>query len=192
MIAFRNGIGNFLAEGSKLLAERYHYLELAPQIAGLEAPFHDPRAFSGMAILYLTSPRGACHVNGDAYMVQQGVEYPEVGVTNIPDDRFADLGIGEPMARLQSYRQLYNAMNICQFYNPPVPSVAKLLGMAMNETLTAEDLMELGDRIYAIKRILNLRFGWKPELQKLPKIMRQRLDGPTEGNSPDYKKPRLT
>ncbi|MHA1955237.1 MAG: aldehyde ferredoxin oxidoreductase C-terminal domain-containing protein, partial [Candidatus Heimdallarchaeaceae archaeon] len=35
------------------------------------------------------------------------------------------------------------------------------------------------------KRILNLRLGWKPELQKIPKVMLQKLDGPTEGNIPD-------
>ena len=56
MIVERKGIGSLLAEGSKVLAEKYLYTSLAPQVAGLEAPFHDPRAFSGWAIQYLTSP----------------------------------------------------------------------------------------------------------------------------------------
>jgi len=187
LIVYRKDIGNFLAEGSKLLAERYHHLELAPQIAGLEAPFHDPRAFSSMAILYLTSPRGACHNNGDGYLVQQGIEYPEIGIDNLPEDRFANSGIAQQMVRLQSYRQLYNAMTICQFYNPPVPMVGELLGMAMNEEINAEKIIELGDRIYGLKRIINLKLGWKPELQKFPRVMESRLDGPTEGNTPDLK-----
>ncbi len=185
LITHRKDIGNFLAEGSKLLAERYHYLELAPQIAGLEAPFHDPRAFSSMAILYLTSPRGACHNHGDGYLVQQGIEYPEIGVNNLPEDRFENSGIAKQMVRLQSYRQLYNAMTICQFYNPPVSLVGELLGMAMNEEINTEKIIELGDRIYGIKRLINLKLGWKPELQKLPRVMKSRLDGPTEGNTPD-------
>ncbi len=185
MIAYREGIGNFLAEGSKRLAESFLQVELAPQIAGLEVPFHDPRAFSGMAIQYLTSPRGACHSNGDAYLVQQGVVFPELEIDNLPEDRFESKGIAKQMARLQSYRQLYNAMTICLFYNPPVPMVSDLLSMAMNENFTAEDLIIFGDRIFALKRILNLRLGWKPELQKIPKVMLQKLDGPTEGNIPD-------
>ncbi|MCE7748705.1 MAG: hypothetical protein GPJ51_09915, partial [Candidatus Heimdallarchaeota archaeon] len=85
------------------------------------------------------------------------------------------------------YRQLYNAMTICVFYNPPAPMVADLLGMAVNRNYTSEDLILLGDRIYALKRLVNLRLGWKPELQVLPNVMRQRLDGPTEGNIPDFK-----
>ena len=185
MIAHREGIGNFLAEGSKRLADNFLQTELAPQIAGLEVPFHDPRAFSGMAIQYLTSPRGACHSNGDAYLVQQGIIFPELEIDNLPEDRFESKGIAKQMARIQSYRQLYNAMTICIFYNPPVPLVSDLLGMAMNEKFTSEDMMNFGDRIFALKRILNLRLGWKPELQKIPKVMLQKLDGPTEGNIPD-------
>ncbi|MHA2357808.1 MAG: iron-containing alcohol dehydrogenase [Candidatus Heimdallarchaeaceae archaeon] len=185
MIAYREGIGNFLAEGSKRFAENFLQVELAPQIAGLEVPFHDPRAFSGMAIQYMTSPRGACHSNGDAYLVQQGTIFPELEIDDLPEDRFESSGIAKQMSRIQSYRQLYNAMTICILYNPPVPIVSDLLGMAMNEKFTYEDLIKFGDRIFALKRILNLRLGWKPELQKLPKVMLQKLDGPTEGNVPD-------
>ena len=185
MIVRREGIGNLLAEGSKVLAENFLYAALAPQVAGLEAPFHDPRAFSGMAIQYLTSPRGACHNNGDAYLVQQGLSFPELGIDNLPESRFENSGIAKQMAGIQSYRQLYNAMTLCIFYNPPAPMIANLLGMAVNQSFKPEDLLLLGDRIFALKRIINLRLGWKPELQILPNVMRQRLDGPTEGHTPD-------
>ena len=186
MIAHRKGIGNFLAEGSKLLAEKYHYSALVPQIAGLEAPFHDPRAFTSMAVLYLTSPRGACHNNGDGYLVQQGQEYPEIGIENLPDDRFENEGFARQIARIQSYRQLYNSMNICQFYNPPATIIAELLSIAMLDTIDAENLILLGDRMLALKRLINLKLGWQPELQRLPNVMTQRLEGPTEGNLPNY------
>jgi len=76
-------------------------------------------------------------------------------------------------------------MTLCLFYNPTAPMVADLLGMAVNQSYTTDDLLLLGDRIFALKRIINLRLGWKPELQILPNVMRQRLDGPTEGNTPD-------
>lgn len=187
MIAKRKGIGNFLADGSKLFAEKYHYSALAPQIAGLEAPFHDPRAFSGMAMLYLTSPRGACHVNGDAYLIQQGLSFPEIGIKDLSSDRFENSGIAEQIVGIQSYRQLYNSMTICQFYNPPVPFIVELLSMAMEENFRPEDLVLVGDRIFALKRLLNIKLGWKPEVQKIPNVMLQRLEGPTEENIPDYR-----
>lgn len=185
LIAYRQGIGNLLAEGSKKLASYYGKPEYAPQVAGLEAAFHDPRAFTGMALAYLTSPRGACHLNGDAYLAQQGLQFPEVGVENLPDDRFANTGIAIPIANLQNYRQLYNAIGICQFFNPSANLMSGLLGIAIEENLQPSDLAIIGDRIFTLKRIINLLLGWTPEIQKLPDIMLTKLDGPTEGNIPN-------
>ena len=187
LIAFREGIGDLLAEGSKKLAEKYNQLELAPQVAGLEAPFHDPRAFSGLALIYVTSPRGACHMNGDAYFAQQGQIFPDVGVKDFPKDRFQDTGVAKPLINLQSYRQLYNAIGLCQFYNPPGSSIAKLLGMALGKETSTNDLILIGDRIFALKRLINNKLGWTTDLEKLPKVMLQKLNGPTKGAVPDVK-----
>ncbi len=187
LITYREGIGDILAEGSKKLAEKYNQLELAPQVAGLEAPFHDPRAFSGLALMYVTSPRGACHMNGDAYFAQQGQIFPDVGVKDFPNDRFQDTGVAKPLIRLQSYRQLYNAIGLCQFYNPPGSSIAKLLGMALGKETSTDDLILIGDRIFALKRLINSKLGWTTKLEKLPKVMLQKLDGPTKGAVPDVK-----
>jgi aldehyde:ferredoxin oxidoreductase len=65
--ARREGFGDLLAEGSLALARRYHSEELAAQVNGLEVAMHDPRASAGVAVSYLTSPRGACHNKSDAY-----------------------------------------------------------------------------------------------------------------------------
>ncbi|NHJ85344.1 MAG: aldehyde ferredoxin oxidoreductase family protein [Asgard group archaeon] len=181
----RKGIGNLLAEGSKALAEHYNHLELAPQVAGLEAAFHDPRAFSGMAISYVTSPRGACHLNGDAYLIQQGLIFPEIAVDDLPDSRFDNKNLAQPLANLQSYRQMYNAIGLCQFYNPSATKIAELLSMAMNAKIQSTDLILIGERLFALKRLINLKLGWRPELEKLPFVMLQSLEGPTKGNVPD-------
>lgn len=185
MITYRQGIGDLLAEGSKKLAEHYGKPEFAPQIAGLEAAFHDPRAFPGMGLMYVTSPRGGCHLNGDAYLAHQGLIFPEIGVKDLPDDRFENTGLAKPLINLQSYRQLFNAMGVCQFYNSPANFIADLLGIALDEKVSTSDLIIIGDRLFALKRIINILLGWKPEWQKLPSIMLKKLDGPTEGNIPD-------
>lgn len=185
MITYRQGIGDLLAEGSKKLAEHYGKPEFAPQIAGLEAAFHDPRAFPGMGLMYVTSPRGGCHLNGDAYLTHQGLIFPEIGVKDLPDDRFENTGLAKPLINLQSYRQLFNAMGVCQFYNSPANFIADLLGIALDEKVNTSDLIIIGDRLFALKRIINILLGWKPEWQKLPSIMLKKLDGPTEGNIPD-------
>lgn len=186
MIAKKEGIGKLLAEGSKTLAEKYGHIELAPQVAGLEAAYHDPRAFSSMALMYVTSPRGACHLNGDAYLAQQGLLFPEIDVDNLPGSRFESTNIVKPITNLQSYRQVYNAFGICQFFNPSASIITDLLNMAINENLQPMDLILIGDRLFALKRLINLMLGWKPDLEILPKVMQQKLAvGPTEENVPD-------
>ncbi|MCK5184512.1 MAG: aldehyde ferredoxin oxidoreductase C-terminal domain-containing protein, partial [Candidatus Heimdallarchaeota archaeon] len=187
LIGNRDGIGDILAEGSKILAEKYNRLDLAPQVAGLEAPFHDPRAFSGCAVMYVTSPRGACHLNGDAYFVQQGMIFPDIGVDNIPDDPSENEGIIKPLINLQSYRQIYNSTGMCQFFNPSASKMARLNSIASGKNISAKDLILIGDRIFGLKRILNLKLGWTPSLEFLPKVMLQKLEGPTKGSVPDVK-----
>ncbi|NHJ87596.1 MAG: aldehyde ferredoxin oxidoreductase family protein [Asgard group archaeon] len=185
LIAYRKGIGNMLAEGSRILALKYKGEGLAPQIAGLEAPYHDPRAFSGLALMYATSPRGACHLNGDAYFSQQGVEYPEIGIANFPD-RHENTNLVKQLVHLQSYRQLFNAIGLCQFYNPTATKLAKLLSIVFSSEVKPMDLILFGDRLYALKRLINIKLGWKPELEKIPKVMMQKLEGPTNGFVPDF------
>jgi aldehyde:ferredoxin oxidoreductase len=185
LISKRDGIGNILADGSKALAEKYNKIELAPQVAGLEAPFHDPRAFCGLAIVYVTSPRGACHLNGDAYFAQQGVTFPEVGVSDFPSSRFDNEGVVKPLVKLQNYRQVFNAIGLCQFFNTPPNILAKQLSIAMNTTITLSDLILYGDRLFSLKRLINIKLGWDPSLEFLPKVMLQKLDGPTDGHVPN-------
>ncbi len=87
MIARREGFGSVLAEGSAALAEKFGVPELAAVVNRMEVPMHDPRAFSGMAVSYALSPRGACHMEGDMYGVDMGLGPPvEPGME--PGDRF--------------------------------------------------------------------------------------------------------
>jgi len=185
LISNRKGIGDILAEGSKVLAEKYGEPEIAPQVAGLEAPFHDPRAFSGLAIMYVTSPRGACHLNGDAYFAQQGLIFPDIGVDDLPSDRFENEAVVKPLIHLQSYRQIYNASGICQFFNPSASIIARLISIATGKNISAKNLLLIGDQIFGLKRLINLKLGWKPNLEFLPKVMLQKLDGPTKEKVPD-------
>ncbi|HIP96300.1 MAG TPA: aldehyde ferredoxin oxidoreductase, partial [Anaerolineae bacterium] len=86
MIAYREGFGDLLAEGSLAVARHFGVEELAVQVNGLEVPMHDPRASFGMAVNYATGPRGACHNQGDMYLVDQGQQQEELGI--VMGDRF--------------------------------------------------------------------------------------------------------
>ena len=63
-IAFRRGIGDELANGSRWLARKYGGEDFAIQVKGLEMAAYDPRGCFGQGLDYATQNRGGCHING--------------------------------------------------------------------------------------------------------------------------------
>lgn len=186
MIARREGFGDTMAEGSASLAEKFDVPELAATVNRLEVPMHDPRAFSGMAVTYALAPRGACHMLGDMYDVDMGQGPPiELGIE--PGDRFdTSVEKGRIAARNQAWRNLYNAINLCQLVYPGVEHVRSAINAATGWNLGLEDLMTLGKRIATLKRMLNLRRGLTRANDHLPDLLLKPLrDGGTDGNVPD-------
>jgi len=185
MIARREGFGDTLAEGSAVLAERFGVPGLAVTVNRLEVPMHDPRAFAGLAVTYALSPRGACHMEGDMYGVDMGMG-PALELGILPGDRFeATEEKGRIAARQQAWRNLYNALTLCQFQNPGVERVLAALNGATGWGLEADDLMTLGKRMVTLKRLLNLCRGVTRANDRLPELLMQPLEGGgTEGTVP--------
>lgn len=72
-IAFRRGIGDELAEGSKRLSEKYGGKEFAMQSKGLELAAYEPRRAVGQGLGYAVSNRGGCHLNGGYLVILEGL-----------------------------------------------------------------------------------------------------------------------
>ena len=72
-IAYRRGIGDELAEGSKRLALKYGGMEFAMQAKGLELAAYEPRGAVGHGLGYAVSNRGGCHLNGGYLVVLEGL-----------------------------------------------------------------------------------------------------------------------
>ena len=149
-------------------------------------PFHDPRAFFGMAVCYATSPRGACHLQGDMYMIDMGVEFPELGITS--GDRFDLAGRMSVVAKIQDLRAVYNALVMCQFANLDGPILRDLLASVTGWDIRPGELALAGERIFNLKRIFNLRMGMGPAEDRLPELLlRPLLDGGAAGKAPDLR-----
>ncbi|RLG49230.1 MAG: aldehyde ferredoxin oxidoreductase [Thermoproteota archaeon] len=184
MTAMGEGFGKQLAKGVKGLAARYGMEEYAAHVRGLEIPMHDPRAFLGQAVCYATSPRGACHLQGDVWLVDLGQEFPEVEITS--GDRFSDEGKGYVAARCQNLRSVYNSLIMCQFANVSVKLIADMLSHATGWSYSVEELMKAGRRIFDLKRCFNMKLGDTAASDRLPKIVLEPLkEGGTQGHVPD-------
>jgi aldehyde:ferredoxin oxidoreductase len=125
-------------------------------------------------------------MEGDMYSVDTGQGLPiELGV--LPGDRFDTTEEkGRISARQQAWRNLYNALILCQFQNPGVELVLAALNGATGWGLEAQELMTLGKRIVTLKRMLNLRRGLTRADDRLPDLLLKPLGGgSTEGVVPD-------
>ena len=72
-IAYRRGLGDQLAAGSKRLSEKYGGKEFAMQAKGLELAAYEPRRAVGQGLGYAVSNRGGCHLNGGYLVLLEGL-----------------------------------------------------------------------------------------------------------------------
>jgi len=187
MTANRNGFGDLLAEGSLALGEKFNAEDEAIQVKGLEAPYHDPRGATGMALVYATSPRGACHKHSPYYMVDLGQTASVLGINY--HSRLAGKEKSENVVRHQNWNTVVNSLVICTFANIPPDELAELINLATGYNYNVNDLLQTGERGWNLKRFINNRLGVTREADRLPKaLLRAYEDSNNDGNSvvPDF------
>jgi aldehyde:ferredoxin oxidoreductase len=163
MIAYREGFGDVLAEGSYLLAEKYGKLEYFQGVKGQESAGYDPRASQGMGLAYATSNRGACHVR--AFMI--GVEVFGAPIKLEPS---STEGKAHWLKIFQDTGAFTDALGFCNFVLQAFggDEMAEMVSKATGRMFRVEDLLEAGERIWNLERVFNLRAGMEPSDDKLP------------------------
>ena len=183
-IAARSGLGALLAQGSRALAAHYGVESWAVQVNNLEVPMHDPRAATGMALAYVTSPRGACHNQSDFFMVETGGSIDELDIPM--GDRLGSDGKAVYVARHQDFRTVCNSLVMCFFAVVPPTTMVSLLSAASGRDWTLTEMMRAGERAWNLKRLLNYRLGLTRAQEKLPELLLRSLpDGGHSGATPD-------
>ncbi|MBN2548697.1 MAG: aldehyde ferredoxin oxidoreductase family protein [Anaerolineales bacterium] len=184
--AHRQGFGALLAQGARALGRHFGAEEEAIQVNGLEAPYHDPRGASGMALVYATSPRGACHNQSDYFLVDVGQAEPSLGM-----DCYSPQGGAEKAANVavhQDWRTLFNSLVMCIFGNVPPEVVLSLINSACGLDWQIADMQRCGERGWNLKRVINHRLGLTQANDTLPQpLLRPYADAqPGEEFAPDF------
>lgn len=194
-IARRQGLGAFLAEGVRNMAAQLgpEAESFALHVKGMELPYHDPRAFASMAVNYATANRGACHMEAISYWEGYGIEVP--GLVFHPGvdhhrDRLSSHEAGRMAAHYQDYQSVFNPLGLCKFIIKGLAGpqmVAGLVNAALGWDWSAADVFTVGERIFNLKRLINLRFGVAAADDTLPaRLLRHpRPSGGAAGNLPD-------
>ncbi|MGE5251775.1 MAG: aldehyde ferredoxin oxidoreductase family protein [Bacteroidota bacterium] len=185
MIGRREGVGDALAQGARRFGRRFGAEEQAVQVNGLEVPYHDPRAVSGIALCYATSPRGACHNQSDYFFIDWGHAVDEIGVEFI--DRHAQAEKSSNVARHQDWRTIFNALVVCFFANVEPKMLADLINAACGLEWTVQEMMTCGERGWNLKRAINNRMGLIAFNDRLPDIFLKPVpDGGSAGFELDF------
>ncbi len=163
-IAFRNGMGNLLAEGSFRFAERFHHPEYSMTVKKMEIPAYDPRASFTQALGYMTSPTGACHLRG-GYAVSLAFFG---GTKEIP--RFSLLQSPIAIRNMQNLGIIQDSLGICRFTGfafstePWSRMASGITGM----NFSTARLEEIANNVSSLERIFNLKTGLEAEEDTLP------------------------
>jgi aldehyde:ferredoxin oxidoreductase len=163
------------------LARHFGVEEEAVQVNGLEVAYHDPRGASGMAIVYATSPRGACHNQSDYFLVDIGQAETDINIQFF--DRKGGAEKAANVARHQDWRTVSNALVLCTFANVPPDSMLALVNAVCGYNLNMDDLVRCGERAWNLKRVINHRLGLTRENDRLPKAF---FEPYTEGGSAGF------
>ncbi len=164
MIAMRRGIGDKLAEGPARFAQGIGHPELALTVKGQAIPAYDPRGLKGMGIAYATSNRGACHLR--AYT-------PASEILGVPvkTDPLAWEGKGKLTKLFQDVSAFTDSLDLCkfsQFAEGPEVYAAQFSAYT-GKTVTVEDILLAGERIYNLERHYNNLAGHREGSDSLPK-----------------------
>jgi aldehyde:ferredoxin oxidoreductase len=174
--AFREGIGNKLAEGVNRLSETYSEKYHAVHVLGLEPPAYDVRGMKGMALSFLTSPRGVCHLRSSAYTVELSGKWQQ-----FTTDRFFPDG-KEYVAWMENLMTVHDILGTCKFtrdfYLPAI--LSEMLEAYTGITKAPEELIKIGERTFNLEWLFNIRNGVR--IGKLPPKFRVPIkEGPSKG-----------
>jgi aldehyde:ferredoxin oxidoreductase len=121
-IANREGIYSELADGSKILSEKYGGEEFAIHAKGMELASYEPRRSVGMGLGYATSNRGGCHLNGGYLALMESVGIMSIGSQT-------SKGKPELTVFLQNSMEAISAAGFCLFtLQTLIPSILYKVG----------------------------------------------------------------
>ncbi len=190
-IAYREGIGEELAHGSRWMSMKYGGTDFACQVKGMELAAYDPRGSWGQGLSYAVNNRGGCHLGSflvgpesmfhflDPYTTKSKAfwaiffENIYTGINSLQTCQFMTFSIllEPPVARM-------TPLFLLRFGMTNFPRMTKSLmdwsilsdlfwsvtGIAMSQS----DFYTAGERVHVLERWMNVRMGITAEDDTLP------------------------
>jgi len=154
MTAHREGVGNFLAEGTMRMAQKIGQdsMDYAIQVKGLECSAYNCKFIPGMALAFATSPIGAHHKESWVIMFE---------ITQTSRESYGPEK-AQKVVELQRIRGgMFEFIVSCRFpwieLGWDLQHYADYFNKITGLNWTLDDLFKVGDRIYALMKLFWLR-----------------------------------
>lgn len=194
-IAYREGIGDILANGVKKASEIIGRgsEDFAVHIKGLEPGMYDPRGLWSQALASATANRGGCHLRQSMQYFELGLEtggggpfHPELGITRDKYQRFSINNKAEAVMLFQDVKTMIDSLIVCNLayrrlkQSPLI--IARLYSAVTGNPVGLWDMVRCGEKIFNLARLFNIREGLSRKDDMLPKRLLEPLsDGPCKG-----------
>jgi len=187
-IAKREGVGDLLAEGTRIMAERLGKgsSAFAMNVKGLELPAYDPRAAKICGLGYVTANRGGDHMTGFI----EAPTFVDAPILIIEESRIDDPFNAKPeeakiLVEMEDALTSLDALGGCKFMGALLKAedLVELIKLATGWDFTVDEFRKSGERIYNLIRVCCNREGIRRKDDILPeRLMKEPLpDGPAEG-----------
>ena len=132
-------------------------------VKGLELPPYDPRASTGLALAYATSPHGGSHL--PAWPIAS-----EILRKPVPTDRFSFDGKARVIAMFEDANAAVDCLSLCRFASAAVEleELAALLSAITGQGYSPADLIKTGRRTVQQERLFNQQCGFTAADDSLP------------------------
>ena len=173
------GLGAKMAQGSYRFAEAYGAPELSMSVKKQELPAYDPRGIQGHGLQYATSNRGGCHVRG--YLIS-----PEI--LGVPEklDPLSLEGKAVWAKGFQDLTATIDSLGLCLFtsFAMNADDYSAAFNNSVGASTTGDDMMAIGERIWNLERVFNLKAGIGADQDTLPnRLLNDPIpEGPSKGN----------
>jgi aldehyde:ferredoxin oxidoreductase len=186
--AYREGLGDVIAEGGLALAEKYGHPEFFIGVKKMGYAGYDARNAYGMALGVVTSTRGGCHCR--AYTLVREALAHAFGPKEMAVDPVTTKGKAEMLKMMQDMQTgLVDCAGFCQFSmsGQPPPLLFPQLATATGVNYTFPEIMFNGERIWNLQKLFNLKAGLTKKDDRLPKRLLEEpaTAGPGKGMVPD-------
>jgi aldehyde:ferredoxin oxidoreductase len=163
-------LGDALAEGVEVAAERFGNRETIPTVKRMELPAYDPRGAASMALAYATSDRGACHRRA------RPIEREALTGESWTPERTA-----RAVIEAQDRRSVLWSLVADDFAGEVFDDLGAEWLSAVGHEYTADELRTAGERTWTLTRLFNVREGFSRADDALPAA----LDGDREPGAVD-------